>query len=171
MLTFATNLPHAQVVLREIQQRSRSHIVHPGLDLFLHKAKEESLDPSLIPGLKESGWTPEMDRLTRRPKRHPQFAIMQKLHTLLNDHPSSWAFANPVNAEEVTDYYDRIKEPMDFSTMAAKLEGNAYKGTDEFVADARLIFDNCRAYNALESNCEFGLVGQGWWWFGWRDYR
>ncbi len=144
--------------MREIQQRSRSHIIHPGLDIFLHKAKEESIDPSEIPGLKESGWTPEMDRLTRRPKRHPQFAIMQKLHTLLNDHPSSWAFANPVNAEEVTDYYERIKNPMDFSTMAAKLEGNAYKTTDEFIADARLIFDNCRAYNALESNCESSPV-------------
>jgi len=149
------------VVLHEIQRRSRSHIVHPGLELFLHKAKEESLDPTDIPGLKESGWTPEMDRLTRRPKRHPQFAIMQKLHTLLNDHPSSWAFANPVNAEEVTDYYDRIKNPMDFSTMAAKLEGNAYKTTDEFVADAHLIFDNCRVYNAHESNCKSAARGGG----------
>lgn len=49
---------------------------------------------------------------TRRPKRGPHFAIMKKLLTLLVDHPSSWAFANPVNAAEVTDYYDVIKEPM-----------------------------------------------------------
>jgi hypothetical protein len=37
---------------------------------------------------------------------------MKRLLTLLVDHPSSWAFANPVNAAEVTDYYDVIKEPM-----------------------------------------------------------
>lgn len=41
-------------------------------------------------------------RSTRRPKRGPQFAVMKKLLTLLVDHPSSWAFANPVNAQEVS---------------------------------------------------------------------
>lgn len=52
------------------------------------------------------------DFSTRRPKRGPHFATMKRLLTLLVDHPSSWAFANPVNAAEVTDYYDVIKEPM-----------------------------------------------------------
>lgn len=37
---------------------------------------------------------------------------MKRLLTLLVDHPSAWAFANPVNAAEVTDYYDVIKQPM-----------------------------------------------------------
>jgi histone acetyltransferase len=56
---------------------------------------------------------------------------MKRLLTLLIDHPSAWAFASPVNAAEVscrflllhcfvwlttvnqvTDYYDVIKQPM-----------------------------------------------------------
>lgn len=46
-------------------------------------------------------WRFTCDGSTRRPKRGPQFAVMKKLLTLLIDHPSSWAFANPVNAQEV----------------------------------------------------------------------
>lgn len=49
---------------------------------------------------------------TRRPKRGPQFAIMQRLLTSLTDHPSAWAFTAPVNGEDVTDYYKVITRPM-----------------------------------------------------------
>lgn len=37
---------------------------------------------------------------------------MQRLLTVMGDHPSAWAFDHPVNAAEVTDYYDVIKRPM-----------------------------------------------------------
>ena len=37
---------------------------------------------------------------------------MQRLLTVMGDHPSAWAFDHPVNAAEVTDYYDVIKQPM-----------------------------------------------------------
>ena len=57
---------------------------------------------------------------TRRPKRGPQFAFMEKLLLQMNQHPSSWAFTTPVNAAEVTDYYDVIKEPMgELQSLAA----------------------------------------------------
>ncbi|GAA5872374.1 hypothetical protein JCM8547_000912 [Rhodosporidiobolus lusitaniae] len=140
-----------EVILAKIRQLSQSHIVHPGLRFFI-KRPGQKIDPSQVPGLKESGWTPEMDELTRRPKRGPQFAIMKKLLTLLVDHPSSWAFANPVNAEEVTDYYTVIKEPMDLATMETKLEANSYDTLDKFLYDAKLVFNNCRQYNDSQSN-------------------
>ncbi|SPO26237.1 Histone acetyltransferase [Ustilago trichophora] len=109
------------------------------------------VDPSEVPGLKESGWTPEMDELSRRPKRGPHFAVMRHILVELNGHGSAWPFVNPVNGEEVTDYYDVIKNPMDLSTMEAKLENNQYANVDELVADAQLIFDNCRSYNPASS--------------------
>jgi len=37
---------------------------------------------------------------------------MERLLSDLEQHPLSWAFLQPVNAEEVPDYYDVIKEPM-----------------------------------------------------------
>ncbi|GAA5835120.1 hypothetical protein JCM11251_000168 [Rhodosporidiobolus azoricus] len=141
-----------EVILARIRELSQSHIVHPGLQFFAKHPPGTKIDPSKVPGLKESGWTPEMDELTRRPKRGPQFAIMKKLLTLLIDHPSSWAFANPVNAEEVTDYYNVIKEPMDLATMETKLEANSYETLDKFLYDAKLVFNNCRAYNDGQSN-------------------
>ncbi|GAA5988275.1 hypothetical protein JCM5350_002839 [Sporobolomyces pararoseus] len=141
-----------EVILAKIRQLSQSHVVHPGLQFFATAPPGSKIDHTQVPGLKESGWTPEMDELTRRPKRGPQFAVMKKLLTLLVDHPSSWAFANPVNAQEVTDYYDVIKEPMDFATMESKLEGNSYATLDQFIYDARLIFNNCRSYNDSQSN-------------------
>ncbi|CBQ72364.1 Histone acetyltransferase [Sporisorium reilianum SRZ2] len=109
------------------------------------------VDPSEVPGLKESGWTPEMDELSRRPKRGPHFAVMRHILVELNGHGSAWPFVNPVNGDEVTDYYDVIKNPMDLSTMEAKLENNQYANVDELVADAQLIFDNCRSYNPPSS--------------------
>lgn len=109
------------------------------------------MDPSEVPGLKESGWTPEMDELSRRPKRGPHFAVMRHILVELNGHGSAWPFVNPVNGDEVTDYYDVIKNPMDLSTMEAKLENNQYANVDELVADAQLIFDNCRSYNPASS--------------------
>ncbi|BGP17158.1 hypothetical protein JCM10213_006047 [Rhodosporidiobolus nylandii] len=141
-----------EVILAKIRQLSQSHVVHRGLQFFATAPPGSKIDPSMVPGLKESGWTPEMDELTRRPKRGPQFAVMKKLLTLLVDHPSSWAFANPVNAEEVTDYYTVIKEPMDLATMETKLEANAYDTLDKFLYDAKLIFNNCRSYNDNQSN-------------------
>ncbi|GAA6012830.1 hypothetical protein JCM11491_006192 [Sporobolomyces phaffii] len=141
-----------EVILAKIRQLSQSHVVHPGLPFFANAPPGSKIDHTRVPGLKESGWTPEMDELTRRPKRGPQFAVMKKLLTLLVDHPSSWAFANPVNAQEVTDYYDVIKEPMDFATMESKLEGNSYATLDQFIYDSRLIFNNCRSYNDNQSN-------------------
>ncbi|GAA6040622.1 hypothetical protein JCM8097_008073 [Rhodosporidiobolus ruineniae] len=141
-----------EVILAKIRQLSQSHVVHSGLQFFAQRPAGTKIDPSKVPGLKESGWTPEMDELTRRPKRGPQFAIMKKLLTLLVDHPSSWAFANPVNKEEVTDYYTVIKEPMDLATMETKLESNVYDTLDKFLYDAKLIFNNCRAYNDAQSN-------------------
>lgn len=45
-----------------------------------------------------------------------------------------------------------IKSPMDLETMEVKLDANAYANLDEFVVDARQIFQNCRLYNSESSN-------------------
>lgn len=77
------------------------------------------------------------------------------MHHLLSDlqnHASSWAFLNPVNRDEVTDYYEVIKEPMDLSTMEHRLEENMYENLDHFLADAAKIFNNCKAYNGEGSS-------------------
>ncbi|KTW32107.1 uncharacterized protein T551_00789 [Pneumocystis jirovecii RU7] len=128
-----------------IRKKSKSHIIYPGLDVF--KKGAISIDPLSIPGLKEIGWSPEMDEFAQRPKRAVFFLTLQHLLTEMQNHPSSWPFIQPVNKDEVPDYYDVIKEPMDLSTMEFKLENDQYDSVESFLYDAKLIFNNCRSYN------------------------
>ncbi|AGO12636.1 AaceriAER297Cp [[Ashbya] aceris (nom. inval.)] len=134
-------------IQRKIRTISRSHIVRPGLKQFQDLDKIEPIDPMSVPGLREAGWTPEMDELAQRPKRGPHYATMQNVLTELQNHAAAWPFLQPVNRDEVPDYYEFIKEPMDLSTMEIKLENNRYEKMEDFIYDARLIFNNCRAYN------------------------
>lgn len=133
-------------ILRKIRSIGRSHIVHKGLSHF----KQENfkpLNPFDIPGLKEAGWTREMDDLAQKPKRGPHHIAMLTILTEMQNHPSNWPFLHPVNKTEVPDYYEVIKEPMDLSTMEVKLENDAYETMEDFVYDCSLIFNNCRQYN------------------------
>ncbi|KAK7203470.1 hypothetical protein BZA70DRAFT_299901 [Myxozyma melibiosi] len=135
-------------IMSKIKQISKSHVIRPGLAIFKEGNKPaQLLDPMEIPGLKEAGWTPEMDELARQPKRGPHFAVMQHLLNEMMNHPSAWPFAQPVNKDEVADYYTIIQEPMDLSTMEQRLESDAYQTMEDFLYDARLIYNNCRSYN------------------------
>jgi histone acetyltransferase len=97
--------------------------------------------------------------------KNPEHAIMRRLLSDMQTHTSGWPFLQPVNAEEVADYYEVVKNPMgtirnevmgegvsssfftDFSTMEHKLDTNQYSSLEAFAADAQLVFDNCRSYN------------------------
>lgn len=149
-----------QLILSKIRAISKSHVVHPGLDVFRTPAPKREdaersddpsanfrIDPSEVPGLKESAWTVEMDELSRRPRRGPHHNLMRHILVEMSNHQAAWPFANPVNGQEVPDYYEVIKEPMDLSTMETKLENNQYATIDDLLYDAQLIFDNCRMYN------------------------
>jgi hypothetical protein len=65
----------------------------------------------------------------------------------MQNHQSAWPFQKPVNPEEVPDYYNVITEAMDLETMEKRLEEDAYGTPEEFIRDAKLIFNNCRRYN------------------------
>lgn len=132
---------------RKIRLRSKSNVVRPGLQIFKTN-KNVTLDYKDIPGLAEAGWLEDMDKLAQKPKRGPHYNFMVTLFSEMQNHPSAWPFAVPVNKDEVPDYYDVIKEPMDLSTMELKLENDKYESFEQFLYDARLIFKNCRSYNS-----------------------
>ncbi|KAH8159249.1 hypothetical protein CIB48_g9003 [Xylaria polymorpha] len=91
--------------------------------------------------------SPDMDELARQPRHGPNYNQLLHLLNDMQNHQSAWPFLNPVNKDDVADYYEVIKEPMDLSTMETKLEADQYTTPEEFIKDARLIFDNCRKYN------------------------
>ena len=53
-----------EAVLTKVREMSRSHVVHQGLDIFKEGTWEDgmSIDPKDVPGLRETGWNPEMEK-------------------------------------------------------------------------------------------------------------
>ncbi|WWD20285.1 hypothetical protein CI109_104761 [Kwoniella shandongensis] len=75
-------------------------------------------------------------------------AITIALGKLLQ-HKSSFFFRQPVDPvrDAAPDYLTIITQPMDLSTIRAKLDNGMYATRQEFVADIRLIIANCYKYN------------------------
>ncbi|CAD6231487.1 GSCOCG00001434001-RA-CDS [Cotesia congregata] len=60
-------------------------------------------------------------------------------------------FGQPVNTEEVPDYLDIVTEPMDLSTMEAKIDKQEYDSISAFQSDFNLMVSNCLAYNRKDT--------------------
>nr|CAD7594410.1 unnamed protein product [Timema genevievae] len=60
-------------------------------------------------------------------------------------------FLEPVDQNEVLDYADVVKHPMDLSTMRIKLENNKYTKLAEFEDDFNLMINNCLTYNSKDT--------------------
>ncbi|KAJ9664164.1 histone acetyltransferase [Neophaeococcomyces mojaviensis] len=134
-----------EAVMAKIRAISKSHVIHPAPSQWKNGIVD--IDPMLVPAIKESGWSPSMDELSRQPRHGPNYNQLLHLLNDMQNHTSAWPFAQPVNKEEVPDYYEVIKEPMDLSTMEERLQADLYPRPEDFVKDAKLIFDNCRKYN------------------------
>ena len=139
-------LKQKEAVHAKIRAVSKSYNVHQPPKEW-RSGTAYKIDPLTIPAIKESGWSPDMDELARQPRRNPSYSTLLHLLNEMQSNTNAWPFLQPVNKDEVLDYYDVIKEPMDLSTMEDKLEKDLYPQPDDFIRDAMLIFNNCRRYN------------------------
>ncbi|KAL6493274.1 hypothetical protein OROGR_033033 [Orobanche gracilis] len=57
-------------------------------------------------------------------------------------------FSEPVDINELPDYFELIEQPMDFGTLRKKLDGGVYKNLEELEADVFLICSNAMQYNS-----------------------
>ena len=65
-----------------------------------------------------------------------------------------------VDANEVPDYYNVIKDPMDLKQIEMKVMCQQYHCLADFIKDMTKVFDNCRYYNSKDSSfckCAEGL--------------
>ncbi|CAJ1902934.1 unnamed protein product [Sphenostylis stenocarpa] len=115
----------------------------------------------------EAGWTPDQwghsrfrslnvstDNATNQKHLSGFMRSLLKASFLdsMHDHADAWPFKDPVDARDVPDYYDIIKDPMDLKTMSKRVESELYYVTFEmFVADVRRMFANARTYNSPET--------------------
>lgn len=58
-----------------------------------------------------------------------------------------YIFTKPVDEDEVPDYRDIIKEPMDLETMMTKIDQHEYECAQDFLRDIDLICTNALEYN------------------------
>lgn len=139
-------LKQKECVHAKIRAFSKSHVVHQPPKQW-KSGTVGPIDPLTIEAIRESGWSPDMDELARQPRHGPNYNQLLHLLNDMQNHASAWPFLVPVNRDEVADYYDVIKEPMDLSTMENKLEADQYNTPEDFIKDAKLVYDNCRKYN------------------------
>ncbi|KAL5550377.1 hypothetical protein UlMin_000553 [Ulmus minor] len=78
----------------------------------------------------------------------PEKRVLELILDILQRRDTHEIFAEPVDPEEVEDYYEIIKEPMDFGTMRAKLHEGMYINLEKFEHDVSLITKNAMQFNS-----------------------
>ncbi|KAI3271389.1 hypothetical protein CBS147309_5108 [Penicillium roqueforti] len=141
-------LKQKESVLAKIRTSSKNHIIHQPPMQWANGVVP--IDPLSIPAIRATGWSPEMDELARQSChgsrfRGPHFNECRRFINDIQNHKQAWPFRNPVNKDQVPDYYNVILSPMDLSTIEERLEH--YTTPKDLLADLKLIFSNCRQYN------------------------
>jgi len=81
----------------------------------------------------------------------PFVVFLRKVMEALKEIDQQEIFAEPVNPDDVPDYLELIKKPMDFRTMSEKLDSFAYESLDQLEADFAVMVDNCLQYNERDT--------------------
>lgn len=118
------------------------------------RANETAFRAMSIPGMVEAGWTmndmmvatgqgKDQDR-AKNALKSEMLAIVRKLE----EKEFAWPFREPVDTNEVVDYLDVIKEPIDLSTIEKRIrKGDYYRSKKKLYLDLKLMINNCKLYN------------------------
>ncbi|CAD5219138.1 unnamed protein product [Bursaphelenchus okinawaensis] len=85
---------------------------------------------------------------------------LKTVYNKIKSNQYAWPFAEPVDAEEVPEYYDYIKFPMDMKKIGDRLKDGYYLHPRLFVADFKRMFANCYSFNSSQTiyyNCGYKL--------------
>ena len=150
-----------QFVLSRIRLKANSTTVYDALpndwkpDLEgTARGNELAARAMAVPGVAEAGWTihdmqlatgqgKDADR-ARSALRSDMLTIVRKV----DEQQFAWPFREPVDTDEVKDYLDVIKEPIDLSTIDKRIrKGDYYKSKKMLYTDLTLMVNNCKLYN------------------------
>lgn len=136
-----------EFLLKQVAKTATSHIVYDPLPADWENPTKDPTISLTIPGVVEAGWT--LPDLMVAPERSALRTELLGIVRKLEEQHFAWPFRQPVNPDEVPDYLDIIKEPMDLSTMEQKI--GTYQTKDQLYADVRLMVQNCKTFNPPES--------------------
>ncbi|KAL6766386.1 HAT3 [Auxenochlorella protothecoides x Auxenochlorella symbiontica] len=155
-------LHHKAALEAQVRKYTKGHVQYPGLEFW--RSGPAVLPISDIPGVRESGWTEAsaaagsrgfqlvVDGARLEPTPEALHKCMTFLVKRIKAEPDSWPFLTPVSKEEVPDYYDVIKDPIDLTTIQERLASRAfYQTLDIFAADVLRMFNNAKIYNAADT--------------------
>ncbi|CAG8155514.1 unnamed protein product [Penicillium nalgiovense] len=157
-------LKQKESVLAKIRTFSKNHIIHPPPQQWA-SGVITLIDPLSIPAIRATGWSPEMDELSREPRRGPYYNELRTFLNHIQNRKHAWPFVTPVNKDEVPDYYNVISSPMDLSTIEERLDADFYTTPKELIGDLKLIFSNCQQYNdatTVYAKCAIQLEKYMW---------
>jgi bromodomain-containing protein 7/9 len=81
----------------------------------------------------------------------PENGLLEFILDKLQKKDTYGVFAKPVDPNELPDYHEIIKNPMDFGTIRKKLAKGAYACFEQFEKDVLLISTNAMHYNASDT--------------------
>ncbi|TMW60638.1 hypothetical protein Poli38472_000680 [Pythium oligandrum] len=117
------------------------------LDEQIEKRRRQLTMPMEFPRVTDYFLLDNADSLPER-----MIGIIKKL---MNENGGE-IFSQPVDTEEITDYLNIISNPMDLGSIATRLGRESYyvgpSAASLFAADVRLVFDNCKTFNAEGSD-------------------
>ncbi|KAH9295406.1 hypothetical protein KI387_038994 [Taxus chinensis] len=90
------------------------------------------------------GTPSELQSATPMPTKNVLFTALDKFQKK----DTYGVFSEPVNPEELPDYFDVIKNPMDFGTIRSNLERENYTSLEQLEKDVLLVCSNAMSYNA-----------------------
>ncbi|EAY04805.1 Bromodomain containing protein [Trichomonas vaginalis G3] len=82
-----------------------------------------------------------------------KIAIMKQITKFFCDEPLSIMFLKPLEEDKklTGEYKNRIKKPMDLTTIKKKINNNQYSGFQPWIEDMNLIWDNAVEFNSADS--------------------
>lgn len=80
-------------------------------------------------------------------------AVLKSLldEVMKHDEAKGGVFSVPVPKEDFPEYYEQIKQPMDYGTIRSKLENGEYRSAQAMQKDFVLVMQNCLRFNAPDS--------------------
>lgn len=81
----------------------------------------------------------------------PFNAFLLKVVASLKARDTGEIFIEPVDQNEVPDYGEIVKNPMDLQTMTENIRDFRYSTIEELESDFNLMISNCLAYNAKDT--------------------